>query len=308
MSSLRRTAFTLVEMLVVISIIGVMASLVLPAVQAAREAGRRATCINNQKQLGVACKRYEGLDTTGRLPGYHNRLTAQMNMGGQIITQPRMVSWPIVLYPYLEEQAIYDGWRDGTDPVTFVQNMICPSDTTTSARNEPFLSYVINAGLAANLAQEKPANGVAHNYFSTDPAYLSNPPGPYGAVTNTGDFYDGTQNTLLFSENLQATHWNTLVDSNNVYKRNTVFVWFPFPAVPLVPENLINGNKKTAVLDGNTCRPSSYHPGGVIVTFADGHQRYIREQIDYTVYQRLMTPNDSQADHPPLGVLSADMY
>lgn len=302
MSNLRRTAFTLVEMLVVISIIGVMASLLLPAVQAAREAARRADCISRQKQITTACKRYEGLDNTGRLPGYHNRLSGQM------------VSWPIVLFPFLDQQGVHDSWRDNlalptptTGQIPFLPSMVCPSDSTTNGRNEPFMSYVINAGLAANLLLEKSANGVAHNYFSTDATYQFNPPNPYGAVTTYGDFYDGQANTLIFSENLQATHWNTLVDSSGIYKRNTVFVWFPMPLTST--DQIINGSKKTAVLNGDTCRPSSYHGNGVIAAFADGHQKYISQGIEYTVLQRLMTPNDSKADHPqPYTVLSGDMY
>lgn len=277
MSYPRRTAFTLVEMLVVISIIGVLAALLLPAVQAAREMGRRVQCINKQRQIAVASQRFEAQTNEGRLVGYHNRIT------NRATNTPMMVSWPVVLFPFMEGQQIYDSWRDTNAPNTqFAPALWCPSDYSKNAKNGALLSYVINAGAASNAqALEKPANGVAHDYFN------------YVVATTSGDFYDGRSNTLLFSENVQATRWDIL-DNAGVYKQNTVFVWWDVPN----PNRVINGNRKTAVLGPDTCRPASNHPGIVVAAYADGHVARLRDAIDYTVYQRLMAPNDKQSNLP----------
>lgn len=293
MSFSRRTAYTLVEILVVISIIGVMASLILPAVNAAREAGRRVQCINNQKQLALASQGYEGKTNEGRLVGYHNLL----NVRTTTPATPVMVSWPVPLFPHMEQQVIYDSWRDSLSPqVTYLPALVCPSDYTKNVKTPGSLTYVINAGMADNVTFENVANGVAHNYFSTDAAYLTFPPSPYGVATTSGDFYDGRASTLLFAENVQATQWDTLVNGGS-YKQNTVFVWWD--AVGANLDRQINVNRKAPGLNSDRARPSSFHAGGiVIVAFADGHTGRLREQIDYSVYQRLMAPHDARSNLP----------
>src|SRR3954451_22319744 len=89
-----RAAFTLVELLVVIAIIGVLVALLLPAVQAAREAARRSQCVNNLKQFGIALHNYH--DTTGCLPWGHGPLSC--NDWGYI---------PLSL-PFMEQTAMYN--------------------------------------------------------------------------------------------------------------------------------------------------------------------------------------------------------
>jgi len=95
-TSFRRTGFTLVELLVVIAIIGILVALLLPAVQAAREAARRAKCQSNLKNIAIA------------LQNYHS---ARNRFPKGFVAQPETVeawAWSVYILPYLEEQAIYD--------------------------------------------------------------------------------------------------------------------------------------------------------------------------------------------------------
>src|SRR3954451_22208045 len=95
----RRRGFTLVELLVVISIIAVLIGLLLPAVQKVREAANRLTCANNLKQLGLACHTFP--DTYGWLPP--NRLD-------DIVTDG-YATWAVLLLPYLEQGNLYNQWN-----------------------------------------------------------------------------------------------------------------------------------------------------------------------------------------------------
>ncbi len=134
-----RVGFTLVELLVVIAIIGVLVALLLPAVQAAREAARRTQCTNNLKQLGLALHNYH--DTHRVFP----LGVLQSNLGSEF-AYPRL-TWAIHLYPYLEQQPTYDQFdfecRPGHDRIMdctqnaatrdapaahVVPAMLCPSD------------------------------------------------------------------------------------------------------------------------------------------------------------------------------------
>src|SRR6187549_672554 len=106
MSRFCRSAFTLVELLVVIAIIGVLVALLLPAVQAAREAARRTQCGNNLKQLGIALHNYH--DVAGRLPCNINRVIITLGSGGSLANDRNQASHLVNLLPYLEQRPLYD--------------------------------------------------------------------------------------------------------------------------------------------------------------------------------------------------------
>src|SRR3954469_4450612 len=129
----RRTGFTLVELLVVIAIIGILVALLLPAIQAAREAARRSQCLNNMKQLGLALLNYES--AKGEFPLSIKRADAVTGRG--------LNSWAPFVLPYVEEGNLVwnfdpkeDWWRDKADGTpgnrTIVQNHLpvvqCPSN------------------------------------------------------------------------------------------------------------------------------------------------------------------------------------
>src|SRR3954464_5766351 len=98
----RRPAFTLVELLVVIAIIGILVALLLPAIQAAREAARRTQCTNNMKQYGLAMKNYLSAMKT-----FPQGLTRDISGCKGNFKDPRM-SVHVRLLPYMENQSLYD--------------------------------------------------------------------------------------------------------------------------------------------------------------------------------------------------------
>lgn len=127
----RRSAFTLVELLVVIAIIGVLVALLLPAVQAAREAARRSSCMNNLRQLSLGLANYES--SNGELPPAFQYDERQ----NPATTSRPGINWVISILPYIEGASLYDMF-DQSEPISRAANeqarsqslalMLCPSD------------------------------------------------------------------------------------------------------------------------------------------------------------------------------------
>jgi prepilin-type N-terminal cleavage/methylation domain-containing protein len=142
----KRAAFTLVELLVVIAIIGILVALLLPAIQAAREAARRSQCLNNMRQIGIALTNYE----TARKqypPGATQRYGYDAKTGTAFSGDPTMHSWISILMPYLEEASLYSqiDWtiplgvrndrQDKSHHIQF-QTFLCPSDNRVGITND----------------------------------------------------------------------------------------------------------------------------------------------------------------------------
>lgn len=272
MSHRKRRAFTLVELLVVIVVIVMLLALFMPPTISSREASRRATCMNNQRQLALALINHDA--ARGQLPGYANRIHQESE-------DKYLTSWFVPLLPYLDRNDLWQAWHEGDAPAVYMSLVICPSDPPEkSGPNDTPSSYVANCGLPGD--SDTLADGVFFNHdVDSDPVVMS-----LGYISQ----HDGTQNTLLLSENIEAGNWT---DTNEA---DIGMVWFKSPDKRKnINEDTLAGDRPQ---DIQYARPSSHHNGVVVATFCDGHVRTISEEIDYRVYQHLMTPDSSAAGVP----------
>src|SRR5262245_6430170 len=203
----RNRGFTLVELLVVIAIIGVLVALLLPAVQAAREAARRSQCQNNLRQQGLAFHNFH--DTQGTLPPG---------------TGPNPCcwgTWQVLVLPYLEQQNVsdlYENW--GGDDTTHTPRLryadapnttnvttkrfkafTCPSDRPNAPTgNMTSHNYAVNYG-NTGYAQQLTLNNVQ---FGQAPFSRAKNPANRFAGVRLAELSDGTSNTMLAAEVRQA--------------------------------------------------------------------------------------------------------
>lgn len=293
MSHSKRDAFTLVELLVVITIIGMLMALLLPAVNAATENARSMKCKNRLKQLATAVASYESRFQS--FPGYVN----PVEVPGQ--SEDRALSWILEIMGDLERSDIVDQWkrgdlRDNELPRPFLDMLVCPSDPPLGT-DSAWTSYVANAGHAQ---ADYPGCGIMHTRYP-----LHTPGSRHKKmvhVTSNLDTLssgDGSSTTIMVTENIQASTWDVPSFLRTAKKKPTepaikngvphnVFVWHdttnPSPGL-LINSDLGPGSEPTI----QSARPSSEHKGGVNVAFADGHVVFLKESIDYTVYSRLMS-------------------
>lgn len=287
----KRTGFTLVEMLVVVAIIGMLASLILPAVQSARENARRGVCLNNLKNIAHAANLWAGKNSDQHYPGYLETISDGLPNGVS-----RRVPWVVVLLPHLDQTALYEDWKErNSNNAPFIQEpFLCPSDPYKDGQNRPVNNYVANGGLwletddmgVRGAEGEKPANGIFHNRLL-----------PGAPRTTDMDFKDGKEQTILFSENMQSGDWHQFNDLQA--KTSNVFVWHPTASVL----RSINGERhdsdwNSANPNPDMARPCSMHFNTANIAFASEATMGLRESIDYRVYQQLMTPDGDASDMP----------
>jgi prepilin-type N-terminal cleavage/methylation domain-containing protein/prepilin-type processing-associated H-X9-DG protein len=290
----KQHGFTLVELLVVIAIIGTLMGLLLPAVQSAREAGRRNTCANNSNQLSKAVLQFDGQKQL--IPGWKNASPNTANTSGSVYALAP--SWPVILLPYIERRDIYQVFQNATSvgslPSTFVGIFACPTapvDSTTA----PYIAYAGNVGTAAS-------SGLANNYRKADGVMQDN------TVTRTSldaiSSGDGTVNTLLFAErngsNISPqSFWNVVVTSSAASPSGLVYSATTSQVHPAFGF-LVNGATSTKYVNnsGDTTGllPSANHPGGCVVSFCDGHTRFLNEGISGQVYGQLLTANSTSGN------------
>ncbi|HZW30096.1 MAG TPA: DUF1559 domain-containing protein [Isosphaeraceae bacterium] len=213
MGSRTRGGFTLIELLVVIAIIAVLIALLLPAVQSAREAARRAQCVNNLKQIGLA------------VHNYHSAINSLPWGDG-----PWWIEWSAhtLLLPYIEQGPIYnainfvdtqpfgqtpmpnDNPANTTAEYRVISGFLCPSDQDRLTSPDGHNNYMANSGSAPNCDYGGNAWAPSWNEPAAGPfIYSSNgvdtgPPGFGGSFVNIAGITDGTSNTAAFSERVKA--------------------------------------------------------------------------------------------------------
>jgi len=313
--------FTLVELLVVITIIGILIGLLLPAVQSAREAARRLQCQNHLKQLGLACSLHESQH--GFLPsgGWGSGWMGDPDQGfGR--SQPG--SWLFSILPFIEQTSVFNlgagqpGWPVPSDKQAALatRNEIpisvfyCPSRrrpaTTPCVRSWWYNAsvpemlnrndYAANAG--SLLANTKPygnsgymnTNYNSHDSFAWPPVTLWNGVSFMRSEITVADIRDGTSNTYLIGEKyLDPLHYFTgqsAGDDEGAFNGyNADQYRFATAGYPPVPDR-----------DGYNVLWAfgSAHQGGLNVCLCDGSVRTISYSIDVDVHQRLAGRADGQ--------------
>jgi prepilin-type N-terminal cleavage/methylation domain-containing protein len=310
-----RTGFTLIELLVVIAIIGVLVSLLLPAVQQAREAARRSQCKNNLKQLGLALHNYH--DVAGMFPYAAVNATA---------TGPKAHTWVEFIFPYIDYAPLYNLLNFD------VHNSAAPNHANLTARIYPFqacpssphanklksvddrnyevqtgsnmtgspMCYAPCAGPVYNASYgstpDCPGTANAGNYCRMTNSYNSQnksvAPGVFSAGTMAcliRDITDGASNTILLGERRgESTVWGGLFIT-------TVHVMWTSMKInsPLAEYEYSRGN--AAGLNVGqlfNMAASSHHVGGAHFLLGDGSVRFINENVDFFTYNCLGNRRD----------------
>ena len=288
---LLQKGFTLVELLVVIAIIGILISLLLPAVQAARAAARRISCANNLKQVGVALHLYH--DTNRQLPAgwtaYHPS-TGEPHWFGQ----PGW-GWGAAVLPFMEQAAVHDGMihfdlpitdtANADDRVLSIATMRCPSDpgpdTFVLKGGGPYLGS--GAYQPTELARSNYIGVFGLEDFHEVVTPSGNCVGDGSFFLNRGvqfrDIQDGLSNTFIVGERsskLAPSTWvGMLTGGQHAPARILGVAEFP-PNSEETPEHYFHNF-------------SSFHPSGTHFLAADGAVRLISDDIEARLYQGLCT-------------------
>lgn len=304
-------AFTLVELLVVIAIIGILVALLLPAIQAAREAARRTQCANNFKQIGVA---------------FHNHISTKKSLPYGMLDNGGFWGWSMYLLPYVEEQGVYDKFtfkvgmywsgppsRNREACKTWISAFLCPTDPQAHSRMEsdgiPISSATPNelaalgnmCGVSDSVKWLTPNNSRPRKFPEVDGVFGAN------ESCDIAKIVDGTSNTLAVGEaagggegskvgNFWAT-WNLKDTAEGINGPHTA-VGGKYPSDAAGPGTA-----------SDSAGFSSWHPGGCHFLLADGSVHFVSENIAQVVLAALTTrngPSKSNLKNYPSKVFSPE--
>ncbi|MEO2045314.1 MAG: DUF1559 domain-containing protein [Pirellulales bacterium] len=323
-----RIGFTLVELLVVIAIIGVLVALLLPAIQAAREAARRTQCQNNMKQLGLALQDYHSQNNTfppGSTFDETERRAPEME-------RFRHTNWVILTLPFIEQQTLHDSFDlelPISDPInrtargTRVEAMICPSDTghevpfdggRREGDNWARGNYGANGSLGAYTR-----NWVGRAAAGPDAEFWQSSltGGVMGANVSRSisQITDGTSNTILIAELRVGLADNDRRGTWALSGPGASGLWMHGSDDALSPNSCLSSSDNirgcdliikavgigTLTSECMSCcagctdtqaAPRSVHTGGVFVGMADGSVRFILNTIESASPWQITEEND----------------
>lgn len=309
-------AFTLVELLVVITIIGILIALLLPAVQAAREAARRMQCSNNLKQVGLAMLNYEcaghqlpvgyidlPLAPKGGWPG-HNALAQILNFL-ELDNVTNLYHFEVRANDPLNYKAAS----------TIIPTYQCPSDDAGKRTRYGAYSrsnYVFCMG-SNTMANDMNGSNIINNASRTGMDVSTNGAFQIHAGRRLAEITDGTSNSALASEVISGK-----VDNAATWDARGLWVWWQMGASSYTHLNTPNSNVADAMYNANgdvecvdtddmPCDTSkggamdrfhaaarSRHPGGVNLVFCDGHVSFANDTIDQTIWRAVGGVNDGK--------------
>lgn len=252
MGTREHRAFTLVELLVVIAIIGILIALLLPAVQAAREAARRTSCFNNLHQMGIALHNYHTALGTFPPGGLEPR-SPQWPQG-------RQLAWSVLLLPYMEQGSLYDKIDTG--------KAFDAAENADAARTVLAVYVCPSVPHGSRLVDDRgPCHyGGIYGERITGP---NNPPKGvmlYDEAIRIADIRDGTSQTLIVSEDSE------FADGQWINGRNVFDQAFAINEAPKFENDI-----------------RSKHPGGANALFADGAAKFLTETMDTSTLAAICT-------------------
>jgi prepilin-type N-terminal cleavage/methylation domain-containing protein len=304
----RLSGFTLVELLVVIAIIGILVALLLPAIQAAREAARRTQCTNKMKQLGLAILNYESARKTLPLaytPSYTGTQTSgPCGSSGSYKNAANGLKDHFILtfiLPYMEQQAVFDridlnrNWDDNTtnskgtinrDVVQVdIPDFLCPS-----AENRPE-KYTTDYFVIVDINDANYCNDVEGGAKLTNQkrnreklaSMLTDLPNPIRKVT------DGVSKSIMLIESAGRPN-NLGPNKSFIQEMTTEYQWADDRVYALWGTNFGGKCPLTSIMNcDNYSEPYGFHPAGINILMGDGAVQFLSEDTSVDTWISMLT-------------------